>query len=155
MSSYILMSIRSKYARKILDGSKTWEYRKNAPRIPGPLAPSTVFIYSSGEDKAIVGEFTCGNVLRAPLPDLVAKTKLSGDKDAVAWMRKYYRGIKSCSALEVSDAQKYDRPVPLEELRRYIPGFRPPQSFVYVSAESMLAKLLAKTRNRDDRPQSR
>jgi predicted transcriptional regulator len=153
MSQYILMSIRSKYARKILDGSKTWEYRKNAPRVSGPMLPSTVFIYSSGEEKAIVGEFTCGNVLRAPLHDLMVQTKLAGDRSAVAWMQKYYKGAKSCSALQVSETQKYDRPLSLSELRRRVPGFRPPQSFFYIPPDSSLGKLLTKNRKIDETKQ--
>jgi len=146
MNRYILMSIRSKYARKILDGSKTWEYRKNAPRISGPLLPSTVFIYSSGEDKAIVGEFTCGNVVRASFAELISQTNLESDHEAVGWMRKYYKGVKYCTALEVSGTQRYPEPLPLSELKRKIPGFRPPQNFFYVRSDSGLTELLAKNR---------
>jgi predicted transcriptional regulator len=146
MNRYILMSIRSKYARKILDGSKTWEYRKNAPRISGPLLPSTVFIYSSGEDKAIVGEFTCGNVVRAPFSELISKTNLQSDPEAVGWMRKYYKGVRHCTALEVSGTQRYPEPLPLSEIKRKIPGFRPPQNFFYVPSDSRLNELLARNR---------
>ena len=53
----ILMSIKTKYADKILDGSKKWEFRKSIPKLKH-FDTLDVVIYSSQEYKAIVGEFS-------------------------------------------------------------------------------------------------
>lgn len=58
----VLLSIKRKWARKILSGEKTVEIRKTAPRLPTPF---TVFMYETKADGgkgAIIGSFTCDEV---------------------------------------------------------------------------------------------
>ena len=53
----ILLSVRRPFSGKILSGEKTWELRKNAPRIPRG-EHVTLWTYESGKDgaRAIIGK---------------------------------------------------------------------------------------------------
>ncbi len=62
----ILMSIQTRYAKKIFCGEKQWEFRKSLPRHSKD-DELTVVVYSSGGDRAVIGEFRVGRVMRCPL----------------------------------------------------------------------------------------
>ena len=53
----ILLSVRRPFSDLILDGKKTWELRKNAPRIPRG-EHVTLWLYESGMDgtRGIIGK---------------------------------------------------------------------------------------------------
>jgi predicted transcriptional regulator len=45
----------------------------------------------------------------------------------------YFKGRHDAVAIQLTDVQALRRRVPLAELRRRVTGFRPPQSFCYVT----------------------
>ncbi|MCT4612510.1 MAG: hypothetical protein N4A47_03985 [Clostridia bacterium] len=137
----ILMSINTKYSRKIFKGTKLWEFRKAIPRIE-ETDELEVVVYSSQEEKAIVGSFKAGQILRCSLDELMEKTGYSDDSDAVEWFSAYYGDRKICSAIEVIEPIEYEKPITLNEIREVIPSFRPPQNFVYITSESNLEEVL-------------
>jgi predicted transcriptional regulator len=135
------MSIVSKQARKILQGTKKYEFRKNIPRIEAH-EPLRVIMYSSQEDKAIIGGFAVGQVLREPLDRLMELTGYASDPEAIAWFTRYYAGRSVCNALEVVHPQQLESPIGLDELRTIVPGFRPPQNFIYLPTDSPLVNVI-------------
>ena len=141
------MSIKTKQANKIFNGTKKWEYRKNLPKelLSGE---TTIIVYSSKVDRAIVGEFTVGTILRCPLDELMAKTGYENDSEAREWFAGYYRGKDVCCAIEVISPKKYTQAIKLEDIRAAVPSFTPPQNFIYVREESDLA-ILVKSAERD------
>ena len=48
----------------------------------------------------------------------------------------YFEGVEKGAALTLSDPDILLRPIPLGRLRETSQGFRPPQSFAYVNAET-------------------
>ena len=48
----------------------------------------------------------------------------------------YFEGVEKGTALMLSEAEALLRPVPRTRLRETSQGFRPPQSFAYVNAET-------------------
>lgn len=56
----IMISIKHKYAQKILSGEKVWELRTKLPKCEVPFK---VFIYDSAK-KGVVAEFICDKILK-------------------------------------------------------------------------------------------
>ena len=134
----ILMSIQTRHAKKIFCGEKQWEFRKSLPRRSKD-DELTVVVYSSGGDRAVIGEFRVGRVMRCPLDELMRLTGYDTDEQAVQWFSRYYAGRKQCGALEILASVRYDQPISLARLRQSMPAFRPPQNFRYIWSDSDLA----------------
>lgn len=143
------MSIKTKYADKILDGSKKWEFRKSIPKLEHSDTLDVV-IYSSQEDKAIVGEFRAGRIARCSLEELMSITGYEDDPDAVSWFTAYYATRSLCSALEVTSPIKYSSPISLLNIRGRLHDFRPPQSFLYITPGSDLDNLISERKAEDN-----
>lgn len=138
----ILMSIQSKYVRKIFAGTKRWEYRKALPKGHSPLFPLRVIIYSAGEDKAIVGEFIAKDVVSTDFESLMRITDCSADTEAVEWLGNYYGGRQRCGAIQVGATRKYKQPISLSMIRERWPNFLAPQNFIYFNEDNALFDLI-------------
>ena len=145
----ILMSIKTKYVNKILDGSKKWEFRKSIPKLEHSDTLDVV-IYSSQEDKAIVGEFRAGRIARCSLEELMSITGYEDDPDAVSWFTAYYATRSLCSAIEVTSSIKYSSPISLLDIRGHLHDFRPPQSFMYITPGSDVDNLISERKIEDN-----
>lgn len=141
MENKILMSIMTKYSNKIFNGTKKWEFRKNLPNI-SQEDDSTIVVYSSKEEKAIVGEFKIGRILKCSFEDLMRITGNENDEKAIKWFREYYKGKDFCCALEVIMPVRYKNQISLKEIQREITNFRAPQNFLYIKKEDKLEKML-------------
>lgn len=129
----ILMSIQTKYARKIFSGRKQWEFRKSVPREAiGSLFPVTVVVYSAGEDRTVIGEFRVSRVVSTSFDELMRVTGAASDPNAIEWLSHYYGQRRLCNAIEVGPVKLYNEPIALSELQRRVPAFRPPQNFIYL-----------------------
>jgi predicted transcriptional regulator len=137
----IIMSIQTKYARKIFAGEKKWEFRKNLPRI-STLFPSKVIVYSSGDEKAIIGEFTIKQIVKTSFKQLMIITNSNSDEKAIEWFSKYYKNSKVCGAIEIKEVVEYKIPISLEEIKKVDSDFRPPQNFYYLNSLVELKKLI-------------
>lgn len=134
----ILISIETKYADKIFNGTKLWEFRKVLPKA---LTENAVMVvYSSKKDKALVGEFRVGEVLRCSLSELMTKTE-SGP-DSQKWFESYYKGKDLCCAMEVKEPVRFQSKLSLDGIRRELPNFRPPQNFIYIKEGGRLDEII-------------
>ncbi|HET6989695.1 MAG TPA: ASCH domain-containing protein, partial [Bacteroidia bacterium] len=55
----VLLSIKPKYAKAIIDGKKKVEFRK----LPFKLNVNKVYIYSSAPEQKIIGYFTFDDII--------------------------------------------------------------------------------------------
>ena len=140
-NNYVLMSIKTKYANKIFDGTKLWEYRKNLPKNFWS-GKTDIVVYSSKEERAIVGKFTVGTVLKCSLDELMEKTGCEGDPEAREWFENYYKDKSICCAIEVTNPTRFLSKCTLEEIRSTVPKFMPPQNFFYIQKESPLEEVI-------------
>ena len=123
------LSDRPEYAHAILDGSKTVELRRVAPKLD---AGSLIVIYATAPVMALVGAVKLGEIL-VDRPDRLWQRvgKRSGvDRDT---FDAYFRAKEMGAALEIAARWKAARPLPLSELRASWEGFHPPQSYRYLS----------------------
>lgn len=123
----MVFSIRAVYARRILDGSKRWEFRTRMPRVDmGDLA----LIYESRGRGRIVGAFTVGSLIH---PMSIVSTVRQrppglpgGHGISVADYAAYFDG-RPAVAIGVEDPIPLDWPLP--------DGMAPPQSWARYEGE--------------------
>ena len=127
----LLISIRPKHAEKIFNGIKTVELRRTRPRLK---SGDLVLVYVSSPTKALMGAFEVDSV--------------TGGRPSQIWKRfngksgltkpefdDYYEGAKQAFAVVLKRLWKFAKPVELTQLRRNKTGFRPPQSYHYLTFE--------------------
>lgn len=119
----ILMSIKTEYADKILNGTKLYELRKK----PFNENVDTIIIYSSGKVKKVVGEFKIDKIIKDS-PDNIwnlGEEVLGIDKKS---FYEYFKHSEYAYAIKIKDIIKYDTPKDLKDF-----GInKAPQSFCYI-----------------------
>jgi len=127
----VILSIKPKYVRAIIEGEKRYEFRK---AIFKNRTIDRVFIYSSAPVKRIVALFEIGTILEdhpAALWEMVRDS--AGIDDAEFF--SYFAGKSRGYAIGISNLQEFDEPI---DPKVVIPGFVPPQSYCYLNAENCM-----------------
>lgn len=127
-SNALLLSIKWDYTSLIFCGTKTVELRRTQPRV---MAGTQALVYAPSPHKILVGGFTIDGVI-SKCPHSLWKSigKLSG-VNRVEFMR-YFDGVDVGHAIRIVNAWQLEIPVPLDVIRKRIPGFHPPQVFRYL-----------------------
>lgn len=121
--SAMLLSIKPKYAKKILAGKKTFEFRKSKPKKD----IKRIIIYASSPQKEVVGEATIEEIIEGS-PKEIWETAKSASGITKKEFLAYYSGKDRAYAYKLKDIMIYDIP---KDLSCY--GIRQaPQSFVYL-----------------------
>ena len=124
----VLLSVRPRFARALLSGSKRVELRRRAVRLkPGQL----IAVYEASPTSALAGFLIVAATYEAT-PAAVWTRCNSGMSLSRTEYDKYLRGSERAFAIEVKHAIRLEIPVSLLRLRRQCLGFRPPQSFRYL-----------------------
>ncbi len=141
MAKAVLISIRPEWVKKILDGEKTLEVRKNRPNMETPFkcyiycTNSGVAMGMWGKQGKVVGEFVCDKITWlthigfSGLPGIrLAAVKNGGTIDAsfdfsescltTPQIEKYLGG-KDGYAWHISNLKIYDTPKELTEFRTW------------------------------------
>jgi predicted transcriptional regulator len=122
----VLLSIKPKYVRAILDGTKQYEFRKQIFR---DRSRETVFIYSSSPEKKIVARFHIGKIVEGT-PDYLWEEfwDVSGISEPEFF--EYFSGKDNGFAIRIEELEEFAEPVdPYARFERFVP----PQSFCYVN----------------------
>jgi predicted transcriptional regulator len=122
----VLLSIKPKYVKAILDGSKKYEFRK---QIFKDNSRKTIFIYASSPTKKIVAKFQLGEIVEGH-PDYLWEKfwDVSGISEQEFF--EYFSGKETGYAIRITDLKEFDKPMdPHTIFERFVP----PQSFCYVN----------------------
>ena len=119
----VILSIKPRFADKIFDGTKTFEFRRSIFKQP----IKTVLVYSSSPVQRVIGEFKIKHIHKFPLDELWTKTALTSGIEK-EYFTSYFNGKDFGYAIEVDSFTLYDKPLKLKEKF----GVHPPQSFVYL-----------------------
>ena len=122
----VLLSIKPKYVKAILNGTKKYEFRKSAFRCKEDI--ELVYMYATSPVKKIVGAFTIENIVEDYPKNLWAKFKQFSGIEEEEFFR-YFGGNKKGFAIGIGDVEVFDDPI---DPKSYNPGFVPPQSFRYI-----------------------
>jgi len=124
-----LLSIHPLYARALMSGEKTVEFRRRA------LSSETAFVivYATAPVRMVVGWFEVDGIASDTPASLWARFGKDGHVDRQAFER-YYAQCDTGSAIQVRTAVALDQPIALSELSE---GMTAPQSYRYVSTDVM------------------
>lgn len=127
----IVLSVKPRFADKILDGSKTVELRRRfSSAVP---AGARAWIYSTTPIKAMTGAATISGVKQLPLNDLWKRYK-SAVAVSKAEFNGYFDGTEEGYAILLSAPHALANPVSLNDLRSFC-EFEPPQSYQYAPSQ--------------------
>ena len=121
----VLLSIKPKYVKAIMDGSKEYEFRK---QIFKNRSATIAYIYASSPMKRIVGCF-CPSEIVEGHPDYLWEQfrNVSGVSEQEFF--EYFTGKENGFAIRIDNLEQFGTPVdPHEVFDRFVP----PQSFCYV-----------------------
>ena len=130
MTRVLLLSVKPRFARAILEGRKTVEVRRRFPEVP---AGTSILLYSSSPERAVLGTVRLRRATRVD-PKLVWETyadDIGIEEDALA---DYLAGADTSTVLQVEYPELWSEPISLDLLRKMI-GVEPPQSFRYLAAD--------------------
>jgi predicted transcriptional regulator len=132
-----LLSVRPRFARALLNGSKTVEIRRRQAHIPDG---AICLLYASSPVRALVGAVSVG-AIDTDLPD-VLWSRWGG---CTGLQRDEYddyltNSVKAC-AIVVSGVVAFPRPVALSELRRRHSRFVTPQSYRFLGTDELASVL--------------
>ncbi len=122
----VMLSIKPEYVQRILNGEKTFEFRK---RIFARSDVDTIVIYETSPTSKVVAEAQIGKTLEAS-PQEVWNSTYGSDGIGKKSFFNYFRGCEKAYAIGIGNVVKFDSPKPLKEY-----GVRcAPQSYVYIKS---------------------
>jgi predicted transcriptional regulator len=126
----ILMSIMTKYAKEIFDGTKPFEFRKSP--LKQQDLKKKVFCYSAKEDKAIIGTFEIPKIIQGSTSQLLKATGYDNREDGQDVINYLGKDNKNAYALQIENPHEYTEYLTLQQLRRANPKVSMPQYFQHV-----------------------
>jgi len=124
MKRTVLMSIKPKYVKQIINGKKLFEFRKI---IFDHKQVNRVIIYASSPVKKIVAEFAISKIIADEPTKLWKICNKYGGIEEKTFMA-YFEGKQKAFSIVIDNLKIYDNPIDPYSL---IEKFRPPQSYMY------------------------
>lgn len=136
MEKLILMSIKTKYANQIFNGTKKYEYRRKS--IGEKNLGKKIFIYSSEKERAIVGYIIVSDIIEGTLNYVLEQTDNINNQDIM----NYFKDCQKCYALKISEAVKFENPIFLVSIRKKQENFVIPQYYRYIYQTEKMYEIL-------------
>jgi predicted transcriptional regulator len=111
MRTSVLLSIKPRFADAILEGTKTFEFRRSIFR---DLEVRKILIYASSPVSLVIGEFVVDGIL-ALEPKVLWQFTAKGAGIDRQFFDDYFRGRKIGFALKVHCPKRYAKPLRLEK----------------------------------------
>ncbi len=121
--STMLLSIKPRYAKVILEGKKCFEFRKNKPRN----SVTRIVLYASSPQQQVVGEALIDEILEGT-PEEIWSIARTGAGITKKFFSSYYAGRQKAIAYKLSQIKIYETPMQLSDFGIV----HPPQSFTYL-----------------------
>ena len=131
----ILMSIKTKYANLIFNGTKKYEYRRKS--IGDKNCNKKIYIYSSGEDKSIIGYIIVDKILKGNSYEIQELTN-NHSKD----IDNYFNGCKECYALHIGEYHRFNKPITLNYIKSLSNNYVMPQFYKYIKNNDSIYTVL-------------
>lgn len=126
MEQLMLISIKTKYANQIFNGIKLYEYRRKS--IGEKNCNKKIFVYSSEEEKAIVGYIIVEKIFEGDIDYILEVTNNKNNGDII----DYFNSCNKCYALKIASAIKFKTPIYLSEIKNIDKNFVVPQFYRYI-----------------------
>ena len=128
----VVLSLRPRFAKAILEGIKTVELRRTEPKIG---TPTLALLYAASPVRSLIGTCIITSVWSADLGNIWRKHRQEVGLPYREF-RQYFKGVDKGTALTLIRPQAFSRQIHLQDLRAKQRGFRPPQSFAYVDTKT-------------------
>lgn len=124
----VLLSIKPKYAAAIIEGRKSFEFRKSIFKCH---SVERVYLYATKPVSKVVGSFKVGEIIRKD-PKLLWEElgQLSGVSSLDFF--KYFSDSDIGYAIQIKDLEVFLTPI---NPSLFIAGFLPPRSFKYIDGQ--------------------
>jgi len=138
MKSLLVLSIKPEYMKLILTGEKSIELRKCKPSISDEGA--VIALYCTYPVKAIVGFCLLSELIEdEPCSFWNKFSKFLGvNKETY---KNYYTNSNRAIGLRLNSIYKLKREMPLNEIKKELPDFYPPQTYKYYKLDFLINKL--------------
>lgn len=94
------------YARQIFDETKLYEFRKSPLR--DELLNKKIYVYSTKEDKAIIGYFKVSDILSRNIDEILRATGYDKRPDGHEIVEYYGKNNPNCFALHLYDVTEFE-----------------------------------------------
>lgn len=128
----IFLSFRPEYFKPLLYGIKKYEYRKRFCE-----EETRAYLYLSGSSRQVIGVMELGKPVRL---DLTRKNYLDYPK-TLKRVDEYILS-KDINAVPIKSLALFDKPIDLDDIRKEIPNFMPPQMYFVLDNHPKLKLLL-------------
>jgi predicted transcriptional regulator len=129
MAGALFLSVRPKYAERILQGIKTVELRRVRPAIS---KGDKIVLYISSPAREVRAILVVESV-SCDRPDKLWKEVKDKAGVTRSEFEDYFNGAKLGVAIYIRDVQELSFSIDLSILRKLWPNFMPPRSYRYVS----------------------
>lgn len=136
MEKLLLISIKTKYVKKIFEGTKKYEFRRKS--IGEKNCNKRIFVYSSKDEKAIVGYIKIEEILEGNLNYILDITDHKDNRDII----DYFKNCKLCYALKISETVKFKEPIYLKDIKSKDEKFIVPQFYRYIKDNEYIYSIL-------------
>lgn len=133
------MSIKPKFVNQIFNKVKKYEYRTKEVRFN---RGDKIFIYCTSPIKKIVGFFTFGGFEIGTPEEIWEKTHENSGIEKEEFF-SYFQNQRKAIAIRIVYPKKLNNPLNLIDIKEYVKGFHPPQSFCYLRREGKFSNLLS------------
>lgn len=133
-----VLAVRPNLAVALLHGSKQFEFRRIKPALRhGDL----IYVYSTAPVQAILGGFSCGDILEGKPETLWRKLRRNAGTPRAVF-REYFADSERACAIEVIEPFAWLTPLTLTAIRCHLPSFHPPQSYKFLVSGDPLTRLI-------------
>ena len=122
----ILLSIKPKYAQRIFEGEKRYEYRK---RLFKRDNVKSIIVYVTKPIGKVIGEFEIAEIIEDNPITIWEETKRYSGINKKDYL-EYFKDNEKGYAISIKNTVVYQRPLELKELNSSIKSA--PQSFMYI-----------------------
>lgn len=128
----IFLSFRPEYFKPLLYGIKKYEYRKRFCD-----EETKAYLYLSGKSKQVIGVMELGRPIRLDLK----REEYLNYPQTLKRVDEYISN-RNINAIPIKSLELFDKPIDLEDIRKEIPGFMPPQMYFVLDNHPKLKSLL-------------
>lgn len=131
MKKILFISVKPEFVDKIFNGTKTIELRKSSPKVK---EDDIVLIYTTSPVMAVTGMCIVKQIIKSS-PNSIWKEyegKIGIDKKRFL---QYYEGKEYAIGIELKEKKVFKKPITLEEIRKNLKSFNPPQTYRYIDVK--------------------
>jgi predicted transcriptional regulator len=121
----VLLSIKPEHVSNIIDGRKTYEFRR---KIFARRDVKTVVIYATMPIGRLVAEFDIDGIYEEE-PEALWDRTSGGSGITKSYFDAYFSGREKAYAIGIGEVRVFENPI---DPKIAYDGFTPPQSFMYV-----------------------